>query len=136
MQINPYLNFNGNCEAAFKFYERCLRGKIEAVHTFAGSPMEAHLPPEHRNKVMHVRLSAAGAVLMGSDAMGDRYSQPKGMAVSLQVEDPAEAERLFKELSEKGKVDMPIGETFWALRFAMFTDQFGIPWMINCERPS
>ena len=67
MDLNPYLNFNGNCEAAFKFYEQHLGGKIEAIHTFAGSPMESHLPPDWRDKVMHIRMKVGTTVLMGSD---------------------------------------------------------------------
>jgi PhnB protein len=135
MQLNPYLMFNGQCEAAFKFYERCLAGKIVAMMTYAGSPMEEHAPPEWRNKVMHARLTVGDKVLMGSDAMPGCHEEPKGFSVTLGIDDPAEAERIFNALSEMGTVRMPIEETFWALRFGMLVDQFGIPWMINCERP-
>ncbi|MHB1865741.1 MAG: VOC family protein [Acidobacteriaceae bacterium] len=133
MQLTPYLNFNGNCEEAFKFYERHLGGTIEAIHTFAGSPMEKHFSPEWRDKVMHARMTVGKTVLMGSDAPDGRYQVPQGFSVSLNVKDPAEADRAFHALSANGTVQMPIQETFWAKRFAMFTDSFGIPWMINCE---
>lgn len=133
MELNPYLYFNGNCEVAFRFYEQHLGGKIEAVHTFAGSPMENQLPPEWRDKVMHVRMKVGTTVLMGSDAPEGRYRTPQGFSVSLNLKDAAEADRLFEALSKNGTVSMPIQKTFWATRFAMFTDQFGIPWMINCE---
>lgn len=133
MNFIPYLNFNGNCEAAFKFYEKSLGGKIDSLHTFAGSPMENHLPPEWRNKVMHIRMTVGTAVLMGSDAPGERYRPPQGFSVSLNLTDVAEAERVYHALSANGTVDMAIQQTFWAKRFAMFTDSFGIPWMINCE---
>ncbi len=133
MELNPYLYFNGNCEVAFKFYEQHLGGKIEAVHTYAGSPMENQLPPEWRDKVMHVRMKVGTTVLMGSDAPEGRYRTPQGFSVSLNLKDAAEADRLFEALSKNGTVSMPIQKTFWATRFAMFTDQFGIPWMINCE---
>jgi PhnB protein len=136
MQLNPYLTFNGQCEAAFKFYERCLAGKIEAMIPHAGTPAEAHTPPEWRNKILHARLIVDGQVLMGSDAPPDRYQAPKGISVSLQVTDPAEAERIFQALAENGTVQMAIQETFWAARFGMVADRFGIPWMINCERPA
>src|SRR5690242_429402 len=102
MQLNPYLLFNGQCEAAFKFYEKCLSGKIEAMFTHAGSPAEAHVPAEWRNKIMHARLVVGGEVLMGSDAPPDRYEEPKGFSVSLQIKDPAEAERVFHALADKG----------------------------------
>ncbi len=133
MELNPYLYFNGNCEVAFRFYEQHLGGKIEAVHTYAGSPMENQLPPEWRDKVMHVRMKVGTTVLMGSDAPEGRYRTPQGFSVSLNLKDAAEADRLFEALSKNGTVSMPIQKTFWATRFAMFTDQFGIPWMINCE---
>jgi PhnB protein len=134
MQINPYLNFDGQCEAAFKFYEKCLGGKIEVMFLFEGSPAADQVPPEWRKKVLHARLAAGDHVLMGSDAPPGRYQKPQGISMSLSVEDPAEAERLFYDLAENGKVTMPIQATFWALRFGMLIDHFGIPWMVNCEK--
>ena len=134
MQLNPYLTFSGQCEAAFKFYEKVLCGKIEAMMPHAGSPMADHVPPEWRSKIMHARLSVDGNLLMGSDAPPDRYEQMKGITVTLGINDPNEAERVFKALSENGTVQMPIQKTFWAARFGMLVDQFGTPWMINCEQ--
>jgi len=136
MLLNPYLLFNGECEAAFKFYERCLGAKIEAVITYAESPMADQTPPERQNKVLHASLSIDGQTLMGSDAPPERYDAPQGVWISLGIKNPGEAERVFGALSEYGKVVMPIGETFWAMRFGMLIDQFGIPWMINCEKPA
>ena len=133
MQLNPYLIFSGKCEEAFKFYEKCLGGKIEAMMTHAGTPMEAHVPPEWRNKILHARMVVGDDVLMGSDAPPDRYEEPKGFSVSLQMKNPAEAERIFHALAENGAVRMPIQQTFWAARFGMLVDRFGVPWMINCE---
>jgi PhnB protein len=134
MQLSPYLTFNGQCEAAFKFYERCLGGKIEAMITHAGTPAEAHVPTEWRNKILHARLIVGDQVLMGSDAPPERYEEPKGFSVSLQINDPADAERIFHALGENGTVRMPIEQTFWAVRFGMLVDRFGIPWMVNCEK--
>ncbi len=137
MQWNPYLTFNGQCEAAFKFYERCLGGKIVAMIPFGGSPAGGHVPAEHHAKIMHARLVAGSQVLMGSDAYpGDPYEGIKGCSVAVQVDTPEEAERVFNALADKGTVVMPLGQTFWAVRFGMLTDQFGVPWMINCEKPS
>ena len=133
MQLNPYLTFNGQCETAFKFYERSLGGKIEAMLPHAGTPAEQHVPAEWRNKILHARLIVGDQVLMGSDAPPERYEQPKGFSVSLQLKDPAEAERLFNALAANGTVRMPLQKTFWAARFGMLVDQFGIPWMINCD---
>ncbi len=134
MQLNAYLLFKGNCEEAFKFYEKSLGGKIEAMIPHAGTPAEQHVPAEWRNKIMHARLVVGDAVLMGSDAPLDRFEEPKGFSVSLTINDPAEAERLFHALEQGGKVKMPIQQTFWSPRFGMLVDRFGIPWMINCAQ--
>ena len=134
MQLNPYLSFNSQCEAAFKFYEQCLGGKIEAMITHGGSPMEGQVPSEWHNKILHASLSVGDTVLMGSDAPPERYEEPTGFSVSLGIDDPADAERIFHALAENGKVTMPIQQTFWADRFGMLVDQFGTPWMINCEK--
>jgi PhnB protein len=83
---------------------------------------------------MHARMTIKGQVIMASDAPPGRYSKPGGFSVNISVTDPKEADRIFNALSEGGTVHMPIGETFWALRFAMFADRFGIPWMVNCEK--
>jgi PhnB protein len=133
MQLNPYLNFNGNCAAAFRFYEKCFGGKIAMMMTFAESPMAEQVPAAHRDKVMHARMTIGNLVLMGSDAPPDRYEPMKGFSVSLGVDTAAEAEKIFKALSEKANVTMPIQQTFWAERFGALVDQFGTPWMINCE---
>ncbi len=135
MQINPYLSFNGNCETAFKLYEKVLGGQIVAMMPHAGSPMEAHVPPEWLPKIMHARLIVGDKVLMGSDAPPDCYEPMKGISVTLGIDDPEEADRVFHALAENGTVSMPIQETFWARRFGMLVDQFGTPWMINCEKP-
>jgi PhnB protein len=134
MQLNPYLTFNGQCEAAFKFYEQCLGAKIEAMMPHEGTPVADQVPAEWRNKILHARLNVDGEVIMGSDAPPERYEQPKGFSVSLQIKSPADAERIFHALAKNGAVRMPIQQTFWAARFGMLVDQFGIPWMINCEQ--
>jgi len=134
MQLNPYLLFNGQCEAAFKFYEQVLGGKIEAMRTHAGTPAEEHVPPEWRDKILHAFMTVGDTVLMASDAPPERYEQPKGIYVSIRVKDPADAETIFHALAENGSVHMPIQQTFFSPRFGMLIDQFGIPWMINCER--
>jgi PhnB protein len=134
MQLTPYLNFNGQCEAAFKFYEQCLGGKIVALFTHRNTPAAEHVPAEWQDRIMHARLVVGDAVLMGSDSPPAYFEEPKGMYVSLQIDHPAEAERIFHALAEGGTVRMPIEETFWAARFGMLVDRFGTPWMINCEK--
>jgi PhnB protein len=136
MQLNPYLLFNGQCEAAFKFYEEVFGGKIEGMMTHAGTPAEEHVPAEWRDKIMHARMTIGDSVLLASDAPPDRYQKPGGFSVSVQLrEEPREGERIFNLLAAGGHIYMPFGETFWSPGFGMLADKFGIPWMINCERP-
>jgi PhnB protein len=132
MKLNPYLIFNGECEAAFKFYEHCLGGKIDAMMPHAGTPAEEHVPAAWRDKILHASMTIDGEVLMASDAPPDQYQKPQGFSVTLHIKDPAEAERVFDALAEGGTIQMPLEQTFWATRFGMLTDRFGTPWMINC----
>jgi PhnB protein len=136
MKISPYLSFDGRCKAAFEFYEKVLGGKIVMMMTFGESPMADHAPPDWRDKILHVTLSVGDHSLAGADAPPGRYQKPQGVFVTLNLDDAAEAERIFKALAEKGEVQMPIQETFWARRFGMLVDQFGTPWMINCAKPA
>ena len=92
------------------------------------------MPAEWRNKILHARLIVGDEVLMGSDAPPDRYEEAKGFSVTVGVDDPTDAERIFDALAKNGTVKMPIQKTFWAARFGMLVDQFGIPWMVNCEQ--
>jgi len=131
MQINPYLFYDSNCEAAFKFYEKALGAKIEMLLRNEDGP-EGMSPPERSKKIMHGRISIDGQVLMASDAPPDHFHKPQGFSVSLTVKDPADAERKFKALSEGGSMNMPFGKTFFSKGFGMCIDQFGIPWMVNC----
>jgi PhnB protein len=136
MQLNPYLTFNGQCEAAFKFYEHVLGGKIQTMMTHAGTPAEEHVTAEWRDKILHGRMTVGDTVLMASDAPPDRYQKPQAFYVSIQLKDRDDGERIFNALSENGAVQMPFQATFWSSGFGMLTDQFGIPWMVNCESAS
>ncbi len=136
MKLNTYLSFNDECEAAFKFYEQCLGGKIDSMMTYGDSPMAEQTPPEKLDKIMHVSLIVGDTVLMGSDAPPQMFEKPQGFSVSLVFDDAVEAERIFNALAENGTVQMPLQETFWAARFGMVVDRFGTPWMINCDLPA
>lgn len=136
MQLSTYLVFNGECETAFKFYEQCLGGKIETMMRHEGSPMAARLPAEWGKKILHAALKVDGNVVMGSDAPPEHYEKPQGFSVSISIDDAKRAERIFNALAEKGIVRMPFQQTFWAFRFGMVVDRFGIPWMVNCEKES
>lgn len=134
VQLTPYLNFDGRCAEAFRWYEQLLGGKLE-ISTHGESPMAAEVPPDWQDLVIHARLAVGDAVLMGSDSPPGDHVRPQGLWVSLGVEDPGEAERIFAGLAENGTVAMPLEKTFWAERFGMVTDRFGTPWMVNCEPP-
>ena len=138
MQLTTYLFFKDNAAAAFDFYAKCLGGKVAMKVTYGEMPGSERVPAELRNAVAHVRLDAGSARLMGSDWCppgGEPYPGIHGNRICLDVDTPAEAERLFAALSEGGKVDMPLAETSWSLRFGTFTDRFGAHWMVNCNRP-
>ncbi len=133
MDVSPYLSFNGDCEAAFAFYERHLGATRGAMFLYGGSPMAGEVPAGWQNKIMHGSLTIGQLVLMGGDVGPDRYEKPRGFSLSLQMKNMSEAERIFHALSQNGAVTIPLERTFWAARFGMVVDQFGIPWMINCE---
>jgi PhnB protein len=133
MHVNAYLTFRGECAEAFKFYEQSLGGKIQSSMTFAETPMKENLPPEWHGKVIHAALKIGDTLVFGSDAPPNYFRQPQGFSVALALNDPAEAERIFKALSEGGRIEMPLQKTFWARLFGSTVDRFGIPWMVNCE---
>jgi PhnB protein len=131
--MNPYLSFNGDCEAAFRFYEECLDGKLGEIFRYAGTPLAQQVPADWQSKVMHSSLAIGDQVLMGGDVAPDAYEKPKGFSLSLHITSVAQATRIFTLLAKDGTVVMPFEKTFWAARFGMIVDRFGIPWLINCE---
>ena len=135
MQALPHLHFRGNCREAFGFYAKTLGGRIVFSMTYGESPAAAQTPKEARDQVIHARLDLGSQALTGCDAPGDRYQTPQGFSVLAEVCEPAEAQRIFGALAERGTVTMPFQETFWAKGFGMCTDRFGIPWMVNCSKP-
>jgi PhnB protein len=138
MTLNTYLHFNGNCEQALKFYEKALNGKLVFLMRYSDAPPGNEgneCSKEMGNKIMHGRILAGNGVLMASDCPPNFYKPQAGFGISINVDTPEEAERYFKALSEKAQnINMPMGETFWATRFGMLVDQFGVAWMVNCEK--
>jgi len=133
-EINAYLIFNGNCREAMTFYQKCLGADLQLL-PFSDAP-GGNIPPEARDRVMHARLSKGPTVIMASDDMpGMPFQQGSNFFISLNCENVQEVEKLFSSLSVNGKVKQAPQETFWAARFAMFTDQFGINWMLNLYKP-
>ena len=133
MQIALYLSFKGQCEEAFTFYEQCLGGQLGAIFRYAGSPMADQAPAGWQDKVMHGSVTVGEQVLMGGDVAPESHEAPKGFTLSIQIKSVADAERIFHELANGGRVVLPLEKTFWAARFGMLVDRFGIPWQINCE---
>jgi PhnB protein len=130
--MNPHLSFDGQCEAAFKFYEKCLAAQLGAIFRYAGTPISGQVPPEWRDKVMHGSLTVGEQVLTGGDVVPAQYDNPRGFSLSLQLTDTREVERIFHGLADGGRVTVPLEKTFWSPLFGMVVDRFGIPWLINC----
>jgi PhnB protein len=130
--LNAYLFYNGNCEAAFKYYEKVLGGKIEFMLRADEGPADMKPEPGFEKKIMHARMAIGSNLLMASDAPAGHFHKPQGFAVSVTVPDLAEAEKTFKALAEGGAENMPFGKTFFSKGFGMCVDQFGQPWMVNC----
>jgi PhnB protein len=134
MQLTNYLFFDGQCKAAFGFYEQALRGRIDMMLPASEGPGGDAMPTAPGERIMHARLTLGDQMLMGSDWMAERpFESPQGFFVSLSVDTAAEAERVFAALAEGGQVRTPLETTFFAARFGMLVDRFGIPWMVNCE---
>jgi PhnB protein len=130
--FNNYLLFNGNCREAMEFYANSLDGELQLMK-FSEGP--SPVPPESKDRIMHARLSKGPAVLMASDNMpGMEYHQGDNYFVNLDCESVEEIEKYFSAIGEKGTIIMPLQETFWAKRFAMLRDRFGVRWMFNLEK--
>jgi PhnB protein len=130
MQLHTYLNYGGNCEDAFRFYEQHLGGKITFLMRHGEQPAPSQLPPEWNGKVLHARIDLGGTQLLGADIPPDRFQPIRSAYLSLTLETIEEAERVYALLTQGGEIFMPIQETFFAKRFAMCRDRFGTSWMI------
>jgi PhnB protein len=133
MQVNPYLVFNGNCEAAFARYREVLGGTLQAMMRHSDAPPGMPVADGWHDKIMHACLMLDDFALMGSDAPPQFQAPMQGFSVNLGLSSIAEAERIYAALSEGGEIRMALQQTFWADRFGMWTDRFGTPWMINCN---
>lgn len=137
--VNPYLIFNGQCEAAFLFYQAAFGTEIPYMGKFKDMPQDESTPPlsdEDANRVMHVSLPISSeTVLMGSDSntQSGPVSFGDNVSISINTESKGEAEKLYHHLSEGGIIKMPLQDTFWGAYFGMFVDKFGVHWMINYD---
>jgi PhnB protein len=135
MQLHTYLNYGGNCEQAFRFYEQHLGGKVTMMMRHGEQPDPANVAPEWKNAVLHARMTIGGTELMGADVLPERFQPMRSAYLSLTVQSIEEAERIYALLKESGQIFMPMEETFFASRFAMLRDRFGTSWMILGPRP-
>jgi PhnB protein len=133
MKMNPYLSFKGDCEAAFKYYEQHLGAEPGLFFKYTGSPMSGTVPPDWSDKIMHGSITIGGQTVQAADVVPDQYQRPQGFSLTLQINDTSDAERIFAALADGGEVRMALEKTFWAERFGVVVDRFGVPWIINCE---
>lgn len=138
--VNVYLTFNGNCEVAFNFYKSVFGGEFPYIGRFSDMPPQpgqSPMPEDMGNRIMHVSLPVSKeTMLYGSDTGGEwakDYKQGNNFSISINAGSKEEADRLFAGLSAGGKVTMPMNNTFWGAYFGMFTDKFGINWMVNFD---
>jgi len=132
-EVQPYLFFNGRCEEAIEFYRRALGAKVDMMMRFKDSPEPpppGAAPPGSGDKVMHAQFSVGKTVIMASDGRCTGQLSFEGFALSLTVENEAEANRAFAALAEGGKIEMPLARTFFSPRFGMLSDRFGVCWMV------
>jgi PhnB protein len=138
--INPYINFDGNCEEAFLFYQSIFGGEFPYIGRFSDMPTDGEfkVPESAVNKIMHVSLPIGDSVLMGSDScegFGPPLIVGNNFSVSIDVDSDEEVDRVFNALAEGGSAQMPPSKTFWNSYFGMLTDKFGINWMVSHELP-
>ena len=131
--VKPYITFDGNCEEAINFYAECLGGTIQGFHRVSDSPMASEgMDP---NKIFHTSLLIGETGIMASDSFGPNSPNVgNNISIALGSDDPAAADEMFNKMAEGGTVIMPMAETYWALRFGMLTDKFGMHWMFNCDK--
>ncbi len=131
--VTPYLSFNGNCAEAMEFYRECLGGEMLFAQTFGDSPMKGAAPDD---QIMHCTLRVGDTHIMASDNPAEHQASfGDNISLAIGTADPAEAEEMFSRMAEGGTVTMPMQETFWAERFGMLRDKYGVNWMFNCEKP-
>ena len=133
MKMTAYVNFPGTCSEALAYYAKHLGGKVVATSTFDSIPDAKMIPPGMEKKIIHARMTLGDTVLMASD--GPNVQPMRSAYLCLSVNSNEEAERIYKALADGGEVFIPIGEQFFAHRFAQFRDKFGVNWMIIHEKP-
>jgi PhnB protein len=131
MKFITYLSFDGRCREAFEFYARLLGGQIIQMASHGETPAGAHVPAEWQDKIINAHLKVGDQEIMGADSPPEYWKGQEGFSVSINLDDESDGERVFEALAEGGIVTLPFEPTFWAKRFGMVRDRFGIPWMVN-----
>ena len=136
--VNTYLTFDGNCEEAFNFYRSVFGGEFPRVSRFGEMPPQEgmpYIPESAKDQIMHISLPiSTETVLMGSDTGGEwgrKYKQGTNFSISITADTKEEGDRIYEQLSDGGETTMPMNKTFWGSYFGMFTDKFGISWMVS-----
>ena len=134
MVIQPYLFFDGSCEAALQFYQQAIGAEVQLLMRYKDAPdppPPGMVAPGAGSKVMHVTFRVGDSLVMASDGHCGGKADFRGFALSLALPGPADVDRAYAALVEGGKVDMPLGKTFWSPRFGMLTDRLGVRWMLT-----
>ena len=138
MKVQPYLNFDGDAQEAFNFYKEVFGGEFITVLKMTDAPESENLSKKERDRIMHISLPISkDVILMASDilpSMGHKLKKGNNLYISLHPESKEEADRIFKELSEGGTIEMPIADQFWGDYYGSFEDKFGVKWMINYSK--
>ncbi|MFT4114654.1 VOC family protein [Silvibacterium sp.] len=133
MRLHVHLTFPGNCEEAFRFYERVLGGTLSFLIRYGDSPAAVGAPAEFKDKVLHANIDVQNDALSGADSWESHAARPaNNFTLALEYSEVAEIERVFAALAEGGTVTLPLQQTFWTTHFGMLTDRYGVPWMLNC----
>ena len=130
MHVQPYLDFNGRCDEALEFYKKAIGAKVGMLMRFKDTPDKFMISPGSENKVMHAQLQVGDTIVMASDGRNSGKPNFQGIMLSISANTEAEADKIFNGLAEGGQVQMPLGKTFFAPRFGMVADKFGVGWMV------
>lgn len=137
MKVESYLSFGGRCEEALEFYKTAVGAKVTALMRWKENPDQSMKPPAgFEEKIMHANFNIGETQIMADDGMSEKTAEFKGFTLSIGVSNDGEAKRIFTALSAGGNVQMPLAKTFWTSSFGMFTDKFGVPWMVNVDMPT
>ncbi len=136
MKVEPYLYFDGRAEEALNFYKEAIGAEILCMMRFNEGPPEMEIPPGTENKIMHAGMQIGDSLVMVSDGMCNENAPTtfSGISLTISVDDPSQAEKLFNALGNGGQVQMPLCETFFANKFGMVADRFGVSWMVLAEK--